>query len=273
MKRRKRIFVLLLVLMSIAYYLLFGSPLVDWRNAKLAEATQTIGSEPITLEELVPFEWDAVYIFAPYTPKETIAETLGFFSVEINESWTESANWYYFVKGNRIVSNPENSSLGCYISLPNHREGRSIGSVHYGDHIRFAIKDNPNGRLILEPVVDEVIVYNGREYRKSELSYATLQWLALPEEKRMVSSYIPPEFLTLYETWGITLEAENITPTGIVLKCTQSGGDPAEQLQTGSWYIVERWTQEYGWREVDHVLKGELVWTMEAWSIPANDTL
>ena len=154
MKNRKRIVILLLVLLCIVYYLLCGSPLVDWRNAKLAEATQNIGTESITLEELVPFAWDAVYIFEEYTSKETIAKTLGFFSVEINESWTESANWYYFVKGNRIVSNPETSSLGCYIKLPNNREGRGVGSVHYGENIRFAVKEGSNGGLFLEPAED-----------------------------------------------------------------------------------------------------------------------
>ncbi len=144
MKKLKKVVVVLFVLLCIAYYLLFGSPLVDWRNAKLAEATQNIGSEPITLEELVPFAWDAVYEFEPYTSKEEIAKTIGFYSVEINESWTESANWYYFVKGNRIVSNPEDSSLGCSISLPN-------GSLRYGEYVLFETVEGHTGYSYLQP--------------------------------------------------------------------------------------------------------------------------
>ena len=150
MKKLKKLLIVLFALLCIAYYLLFGSPLVDWRNEKLAEATNNITTETITLEELVPFAWDAVYVFEPYTSKEEVAETLGFRSVEINESWTESQNWYYFVKGKRIVANPEDSSLGYYIDLPNNREGRSCGSAHYGDYVLFDIVENANGYSYLE---------------------------------------------------------------------------------------------------------------------------
>lgn len=91
---------------------------------------------------------------------------------------------------------------------------------------------------------EETIVYNGKKYKKSELCNDTLKWLELSEQDRMLSSYLPPEFLVFTETWGVTLTAENITPTGAVIYCTQSGGEPIGELQTSSWYIVENWTQE-----------------------------
>lgn len=148
MKKRKRIFILLLVLLCVAYYLLFGSPLVDWRNEKLVEATNNIATETVTLEELVPFAWDTVYIFEPYESKENIAKTLGFYSVEMHESWNDSDNWYYFVKGNRIVANLENSLWG--ISLPNNGEGSSVGSLHYGDNVLFEVDKSHTGRIYLK---------------------------------------------------------------------------------------------------------------------------
>ena len=151
MKKLKKLLIVLCVLFCIAYYLLFGSPIVDWRNEKLAEATNNITTETVTLEEVVPFAWDAVYKFEEYTSKEEVAETLGFYSVEINESWTESQNWYYFVKGNRIVANPEDSSLGCYIALPNNREGSSCGSAHYGDYVLFEVDKSHTGWIYLKP--------------------------------------------------------------------------------------------------------------------------
>ncbi|MGN0335789.1 MAG: immunoglobulin-like domain-containing protein [Lachnospiraceae bacterium] len=117
---------------------------------------------------------------------------------------------------------------------------------------------------------DEIIIYNGKEYRKSELSNATLQWLELSEPEKIASSYMPPEFMSFEENWGITLEVENITPTSITLKCTQHEGEPIGELQTGSWYIVESWTQENGWKEVDHILQDDIGWTEEAWMIPAD---
>ncbi len=121
--------------------------------------------------------------------------------------------------------------------------------------------------------IEETIVYNGKEYLKSELCAATLHWLELSEQERMFSSYMPPEFMVFEETWGITLTADNITPTGATIKCTQSGGEPAGELHTGSWYILENWTQEHGWKEMPYVIEGEIGWNDIAWIIPLEDTI
>ena len=118
---------------------------------------------------------------------------------------------------------------------------------------------------------EEIITYNGKEYKTSELCDATLHWLSLSEQEKMLSSYFPPEFMIFEETWGITLSAENITPVGLTIKCTQSAGEPTGELQTGSWYIIENWTKENGWKEMPYVIEG-VGWTSEAWIIPINDT-
>ena len=120
--------------------------------------------------------------------------------------------------------------------------------------------------------LEETITYNGKEYKKSELCNATLKWLELSEQEKMLSSYLPPEFMVFEETWGITLTAKDITSTGVTIRCTQSGGEPTGELQTGSWYILETWTREYGWKEMPYVIEGEIGWTSEAWMIPMNDT-
>ena len=119
---------------------------------------------------------------------------------------------------------------------------------------------------------EETIIYNGKEYKKSELCDATLQWLALSEQERALSSYFPPEFVIFEETWGITLTAENITSTGATIKCTQSGGEPTGELHTGSWFILEKWTQTNGWVEVPYVVESDVAWTQEAWIISKDDT-
>lgn len=46
---------------------------------------------------------------------------------------------------------------------------------------------------------DEIITYNGKEYKKSELSNATLDWLALSEHQKMASSYLPVELMEIVE--------------------------------------------------------------------------
>ena len=119
---------------------------------------------------------------------------------------------------------------------------------------------------------EETIIYNGKEYKKSELCDATLHWLKLSEQERMFSSYMPPEFMIFEETWGITLTAETVTTTSATIKCTQSGGEPAGELHTGSWYILETWTQENGWKEMPYIIDGEIGWEDIAWIIPMNGT-
>ena len=65
---------------------------------------------------------------------------------------------------------------------------------------------------------------------------------------------------------GVTLTTEDITPTGLTLVCTQSGGTPTGELQTGSRFWLESWVDGH-WEGTprDDV---EIYWTMEAWSIP-----
>lgn len=82
----------------------------------------------------------------------------------------------------------------------------------------------------------------------------------------------PKVGMVFEETWGITLTTENVTPGSATIICTQSGGEPTGELHTGSWYILENWTQENGWREMPYVIDGEIGWTSEAWMIPMNDT-
>lgn len=70
---------------------------------------------------------------------------------------------------------------------------------------------------------------------------------------------------------GVTLTAENVTATGLTLVCTQSGGAPTGDLQTGSPFWLETWADGY-WEGTprDSV---ELVWTAEAWTIPENKSV
>ena len=69
--------------------------------------------------------------------------------------------------------------------------------------------------------------------------------------------------------WGVTLSVENVTSTSATIKCVQSGGAPTGELQTGSAYVIEQWTEE-GWKQAPYY--AEVCWTAEAWMIPLNDT-
>lgn len=150
--------------------------------------------------------------------------------------------------------------------------GPQEGTIEIYMHDKWWIFATEEVRQQIQFSTEEIINYNGKEYKKSELCDATLQWLKLSEQERMLSSYMPPEFMIFEETWGITLTAENITPTGATIKCTQSGGEPTGELHTGSWFILENWTQQNGWKEVPYVVEGDVAWTEEAWMISKGET-
>lgn len=71
--------------------------------------------------------------------------------------------------------------------------------------------------------------------------------------------------------WGITLKAENVTPTGMTLICTQQGGMPEGQFLSGQPFVLQIF-ENGQWNSLPHDL-GEFAWTMEGWMIPMNDTV
>ena len=70
--------------------------------------------------------------------------------------------------------------------------------------------------------------------------------------------------------WGLTLAAQDVTSTGMTLVCTQSGGTPTGELQTGSEYTLLR-LQNGVWEPLPYVAEN-VAWTMEAYMIVPGQT-
>ncbi|MBR6523218.1 MAG: hypothetical protein IKT39_01220 [Clostridia bacterium] len=68
-------------------------------------------------------------------------------------------------------------------------------------------------------------------------------------------------------SWGIHLEAEDATPTGLELEISQSGGYPSGELQTGAWYEIEKFDGE--WLPVAPIIDN-YAWNAIAYLIPKN---
>lgn len=60
-------------------------------------------SEIDDLSQWTPFEWDTLYSFAPYTPKEKIYEVVGYKWDKITESVNEGMNQIVFLKAGKVV--------------------------------------------------------------------------------------------------------------------------------------------------------------------------
>ncbi|WP_066718764.1 hypothetical protein [Clostridium sp. Marseille-P299] len=102
------------------------------------------------LSEFIPFEWDALYSFAPYTPKEVIYEVIGYKWDNISESVNENMNQIVFVKDGKVV---------CY--LYGYPEYIKLG-FDFGDYEGSYIKLTPNQNLCFTTTLSD----NGVRYFK-----------------------------------------------------------------------------------------------------------
>lgn len=72
--------------------------------------------------------------------------------------------------------------------------------------------------------------------------------------------------------WGLTFEVDEVSPKGLYLLCTHSSGSETGELQTSAYYIIEKWSEEFGWEELNWIpQKYPVVWPDEAWGIRKND--
>lgn len=73
---------------------------------------------------------------------------------------------------------------------------------------------------------------------------------------------------------GVELHAEAVTDKGMTLVCTQYGGNPTGELQTGSAFWLECRDENGFWQEVpffEAEPEADWAWTEEAWMIPKDD--
>lgn len=63
---------------------------------------------------------------------------------------------------------------------------------------------------------------------------------------------------------GLRLRVADISPSGLRLICSQSGGHPTGTLQTGAYYSLEKWEGE-SWQTVDTI--SETYWQLQAFTI------
>ena len=117
-----------LLLAVLAGLWLLDSLVVLVNNARLKRAVREVREDTVQLNELVPFEWDAVYTFGPYETKEEITRRIGFRDRSIKENWiNEGMVHLLFVKGQRVQASvlgyPENLGYSIDFTI---REGWKI---------------------------------------------------------------------------------------------------------------------------------------------------
>ena len=118
----------------------FKKDLWDLNSKLLKEQVLLMGQngEILNLSDITPFQWEKVYSFAPYMPKDKIYATIGYKWDNIRETVAEQMNQIVFLKDGKVV---------CYVyGYPsNNKYGISFDSKDYKDGIAtFNVKDNLN---------------------------------------------------------------------------------------------------------------------------------
>lgn len=121
-------------------------------------------------------------------------------------------------------------------------------------------------------------------FKKEGRLYDSLGWLdnwepvfardeskSLEDELRAFQTAMERQWEDERADWGVTLTASDVTPTGLTLTFTQSGGQPTGELFYGSLYWLEQKDGE-GWTRRPDILEPgvNLAWTDEAYMIPMN---
>ena len=134
---------------------LISNPDNDWKNnsTKLVTQVDTLveksENKELTVDdfkEITPFEWDYMYRFTPYTPKEDIENTIGFKWSKLKESVSEGTNQVIFTKGDKVV---------CYFN-----------GYPESDKVYFDFRSSTNGNIKLSSKENiKFYIYDVDEYK------------------------------------------------------------------------------------------------------------
>ncbi|RFB14830.1 hypothetical protein DZB84_15480 [Bacillus sp. HNG] len=128
----------------ILLFFLLKKDLWEKNEDLLQENVLKIGKsvETIELTEVTPFEWDTVYSFSPYTPREEIYETVGYKWDRIQETVNEGMNQIVFLQDGKVVcyvyGYPTNNGYGIYYSGDITSGGATV--LNSSEELKFQVK-------------------------------------------------------------------------------------------------------------------------------------
>lgn len=150
---KKIIYILILLIIITIFFKFKGYNNIKLNNENLQKAITSIKENEVALNDVVPFEWERLYTFKPYTTKEDIESIIGFKNQYISETINEGMVQLIFIKDKRIVSNVLNytDNLGYSIDF---YDGISVyNEILYKDNVKFNVKLD-NGILYLKKSIN-----------------------------------------------------------------------------------------------------------------------
>ena len=126
-------------LLAAAFVVLFGNPVILKNNRDFGRSVRALNVDSVTLNELTSFEWDAVYTFPLYMPRQQMEEIIGFRSRYIQQTYSESAMQLIFVRGNRVVCAVIGFPDG-YMVFFSTASGKNYSKIRYSDNAVFSVE-------------------------------------------------------------------------------------------------------------------------------------
>lgn len=156
--KNKLLLVLLVLNIILICFLFYINPMQVYRNHKFKDNIVTLlDKETITLEELIPFEFDLVYLFEPYSTKENIEKTIGFKSRFVKDNSTDKLGTEVIVvKDEKVISS-------IFVNLK--EDGFTIKRLfvnpclNYSTKINFRIEKSDSGIIIRQYAKDYEVKY------------------------------------------------------------------------------------------------------------------
>lgn len=104
LKKNKKLIGLVSLIICSLILVIYINPIYLVRNKMLINNIEKVSNKKvITLEELIPFDFDSVYLFEPYSYKKDIEKEIGFKSRFIKDNYTDNLGTELIVVKNKKV--------------------------------------------------------------------------------------------------------------------------------------------------------------------------
>ena len=177
----------------------------------------------------------------PHNPGEANFDAQGYqHATSITKEVNIDGKWIVFKKYDTYGRTPDDLRYCYYIK--GHMNNAAIDSefVVLTDNINVTFND------VISPMFSSVIPGDRNCYR------------------------IAHNIIESGDKWGVSLYADDITPTGLTLKIEQFGGKETGELQTGSWFSIDKIVDDE-WKPVEMNPLIDYAWDDVAYLIKAND--
>ena len=151
----KKIILLAIAIIVVVVFIFFFVPYmkIEMNNGAFSKAVKQVSSDEISLKELTPFEWDTMYTFSPYMPKENMREIMGVRSIHIRQTISEGMTQLFFIKDGKLVSSiyGYTDNLGFRFDFRKENEGwkdYEYVAFNSSDTIRFQVEKNGNATIL-----------------------------------------------------------------------------------------------------------------------------